>query len=199
LDASELSSSEISWKDKSSNGNNAVKNGNPSLIINAHNGNSIMHYSGADNEFHSFSRINDIRTVFWVIRKEGFENYQFLLGDSTTSDFHQDYNNELFTHTVWQNFNSLSINGTISPISTSKFPSSLSVLSLITSKPLSASNFSKDRVFADRVFKGDLGELIIFNKTLNDLNYLKVEGYLAHKWGLTANLPADHLYKSKAP
>ena len=27
----------------------------------------------------------------------------------------------------------------------------------------------------------------------------KVEGYLAHKWGLTANLPSTHPYKSSAP
>jgi hypothetical protein len=27
----------------------------------------------------------------------------------------------------------------------------------------------------------------------------KLEGYLAHKWGLAANLPADHPYKSAAP
>jgi hypothetical protein len=27
----------------------------------------------------------------------------------------------------------------------------------------------------------------------------RVEGYLAHKWGLTANLPADHPYKNAAP
>ena len=27
----------------------------------------------------------------------------------------------------------------------------------------------------------------------------KAEGYLAHKWGLEGNLPADHPYKSSAP
>ena len=27
----------------------------------------------------------------------------------------------------------------------------------------------------------------------------KAEGYLAHKWGLTANLPVTHPYKSSAP
>ena len=27
----------------------------------------------------------------------------------------------------------------------------------------------------------------------------KAEGYLAHKWGLTSNLPSDHPYKSSAP
>ena len=33
-----------------------------------------------------------------------------------------------------------------------------------------------------------------------DLTHLiKAEGYLAHKWGLEGNLPADHPYKSSAP
>ena len=27
----------------------------------------------------------------------------------------------------------------------------------------------------------------------------KIEGYLAHKWGLAANLPIDHPYKTFAP
>jgi len=27
----------------------------------------------------------------------------------------------------------------------------------------------------------------------------KAEGYLAHKWGLTGNLPVNHPYKSSAP
>jgi hypothetical protein len=27
----------------------------------------------------------------------------------------------------------------------------------------------------------------------------KAEGYLAHKWGVTSLLPADHPYKSSAP
>jgi len=30
-------------------------------------------------------------------------------------------------------------------------------------------------------------------------DFQKAEGYLAHKWGLTANLPVDHPYKSSAP
>ena len=27
----------------------------------------------------------------------------------------------------------------------------------------------------------------------------KAEGYIAHKWGLESNLPADHPYKSEPP
>lgn len=30
-------------------------------------------------------------------------------------------------------------------------------------------------------------------------DFEKAEGYLAHKWGLTGNLPSDHTYKSSAP
>ena len=42
----------------------------------------------------------------------------------------------------------------------------------------------------------DMG-LIAGVPTLGDRQ--RIEGYLAHKWGLTANLPAEHPYKSVAP
>lgn len=38
---------------------------------------------------------------------------------------------------------------------------------------------------------------IIFVQGLD--NRTRVEGYLAHKWGLTANLPSDHPYKNYPP
>ena len=31
---------------------------------------------------------------------------------------------------------------------------------------------------------GKLGELIVYNSALSDSDIAKVEGYLAHKWGL---------------
>jgi hypothetical protein len=43
------------------------------------------------------------------------------------------------------------------------------------------------------------GELIITSGALSTTNRQKTEGYLAHKWGLTANLPADHPYKVNPP
>jgi len=44
-----------------------------------------------------------------------------------------------------------------------------------------------------------IGEFIIINSTVNTTTRQKMEGYLAHKWGLTANLPSDHPYKSLPP
>lgn len=44
-----------------------------------------------------------------------------------------------------------------------------------------------------------IGEFIIINGTVDATNREKLEGYLAHKWGTTANLPAAHPFKSVAP
>jgi hypothetical protein len=46
---------------------------------------------------------------------------------------------------------------------------------------------------------GDIAEIIFYNVGLSSTNREKVEGYLAHKWGLTGNLPAGHPYKTVVP
>ncbi len=46
---------------------------------------------------------------------------------------------------------------------------------------------------------GELAEIIFVSGVATLDTRQKMEGYLAHKWGLTANLPADHPYKSAVP
>ena len=46
---------------------------------------------------------------------------------------------------------------------------------------------------------GDICEILILNTQPNITGRQKLEGYLAHKWGLTANLPSDHPYKTAVP
>ncbi len=46
---------------------------------------------------------------------------------------------------------------------------------------------------------GAIGEIILTDGTEDLETQQKIEGYLAHKWGLEANLPAGHPYKSAAP
>lgn len=48
-------------------------------------------------------------------------------------------------------------------------------------------------------FNGKMAEIIIVNSFLSDSTRQKIEGYLAHKWGLTASLPADHPYRLTKP
>jgi len=45
----------------------------------------------------------------------------------------------------------------------------------------------------------NLGELLFAREVWSTDTRQKVEGYLAHKWGLTGNLPSGHPYKSVAP
>ena len=71
LDASQLSSAEASWNDRSALGNNAVKNGNPTVNTGVQNGLSLMNYDGSNGNYHSFNRISDIRSVFWALDYDG--------------------------------------------------------------------------------------------------------------------------------
>jgi hypothetical protein len=50
-----------------------------------------------------------------------------------------------------------------------------------------------------RTWRGPIGEVIAVGETLSTADRQKADGYLAWKWGLTANLPADHPYKSTPP
>jgi hypothetical protein len=45
----------------------------------------------------------------------------------------------------------------------------------------------------------DLAEALIAVGTLSDANMDRMTGYLAHKYALTANLPADHPFKTNGP
>lgn len=48
-------------------------------------------------------------------------------------------------------------------------------------------------------FKGQCAEIVFCDTALSTLNRQKLEGYYAHKYGLTANLPVGHPYISSPP
>jgi hypothetical protein len=45
----------------------------------------------------------------------------------------------------------------------------------------------------------EFAEMVVVSSALSTADRQKVEGYLAWKWGLEGNLPADHPYKTAAP
>jgi hypothetical protein len=53
--------------------------------------------------------------------------------------------------------------------------------------------------FSTAYFRGGIGEFIVINNTVSLSDRQKIEGYLAHKWGLEDNLPIGHPYKSAPP
>jgi hypothetical protein len=50
----------------------------------------------------------------------------------------------------------------------------------------------------NRYLDGDYAEVILVEDCTDETRQ-KIEGYLAHKWGLASNLPSDHPYKTAAP
>ena len=46
---------------------------------------------------------------------------------------------------------------------------------------------------------GTIAELLWFNVPVSDIQRIQIEGYLAAKWGLQANIPSVHTYKSAVP
>jgi hypothetical protein len=51
----------------------------------------------------------------------------------------------------------------------------------------------------NRFATGYFHELLVFNSVLTTIQRQKVEGYLAHKWGLQTSLPSNHPHKTIAP
>lgn len=56
-----------------------------------------------------------------------------------------------------------------------------------------------DRNLSNRSWIGKISEIIALNTLPSTADRQRLEGYLAHKWGLVANLPSDHPYKIVAP
>lgn len=48
-------------------------------------------------------------------------------------------------------------------------------------------------------FNGEICEVVFTNTTLSTADRQRLEGYLAWKWGLVANLPSGHPYKNSPP
>jgi hypothetical protein len=202
LDASELTSAGATWTDKSGNDNHGTKTGSPAIISNFQNGNTVMHYNG-DAQYHDFDFITDIRTVFWVVSQDASANgsgYRFLLCDSTKHPHWHNSNDGKF----WGNANSIIKNGLtrmngVSLTEDTNYPNNLSIISHRTTADADADRFGFDRSYSGRQWIGKLGELIIYNTALSDSEIIQVEGYLAHKWGLAADLVSSHPYKSASP
>ena len=68
---------------------------------------------------------------------------------------------------------------------------------------VSSSSFTRSAIsFAKRgneIMNGYYYEIAYYNSVLTTADRQQVEGYLAWKWGLQANLPSGHPYKSAAP
>jgi PKD repeat protein len=189
--------------DLSINKNHATQNINylkPTYSSNVLNGHKAILFDGID-DFVGFNEINDIRTVFWVLKEKStvIANNRPLLGHTSLFDFHRGSDNiifsSLYTNTLVTtgqtkiNFNS--INPTISSL-----PNNYNIISLVTMGNVNAEFFSKDRANILRAWDGELVELIIYNRPLSSLEVSQIENYLNIKYAPPISLPPDIILSS---
>jgi len=181
-----------SWADQSGNGNDLVQataSTRPLLVAGEANGHPVIRLDGVGDFLSFTSRLTTMRTIFWVIRRSpsATPGYRMLLGDTSvggTYDFSSDG-----TTKIWSsNFTSANIrsgstwlNGALINGTTTERPTSLSVLSVVTTGDVRAATISKDRG-GDYSWWGDIAALIIYDRALTDTERQMIEGYLASKY-----------------
>lgn len=85
-------------------------------------------------------------------------------------------------------------------VSTTALPMPMSILNFTGSSAVTQTwGIGYNLVTANRSWDGPLGEIVAVSDVLSTADRQKIEGYLAWKWGLEANLPAGHPYKSTPP
>ena len=187
-------------EDKSKSQNHAVSTSSPSLITNYQNGLSVMQYDANESDSHEWEDISNIRTVFSVLERNNTNtDHGGILADDDGYHFFADSGSFLhptFAHNDVKN-GLFRLNGSLVDGNTTPFPdSNFSIVAIRTSENVEASRIGKDRSMGtNHHFDGRYAELLIYDTPLSDSEIERVEGYLAHKWGLVSSLQDGHPFK----
>jgi hypothetical protein len=94
---------------------------------------------------------------------------------------------------------SIFTNGSSQSLTVQNFTGNLSSSYPDTTSHLSLGNIVGTGAANIAPLNGSIAELIVLPTISSTDTRQRIEGYLAHKWGLTANLPAGHPYKTVGP
>lgn len=180
------------WTDQSGIANDLTQGWvgkQPLLVPGVVNGLPAFRFDGSDDWMSFATRLTGIRTVFWVVRENtaATPGYRMLLGDSqTTYDFLGGSARQIwdasYTSASIRN-GQTRVNGVVVNGTTTNRPTTMSIVSLVTTGPVIANSFAADRVYG-RHWWGDLAELVVYDTALSDADRRAVEQYLAARYGI---------------
>jgi hypothetical protein len=226
LDASDSNSITIAsgvsqWSDKSGNARNATQSNTvkqPAVITNALNNKNVVRFDGTDDvlTYNGSFFANTSYSVYAVVtRRSGKDRNYFLSGNSTvgntnlvvgwatTTFLYAQYFNDIATTVSSYASPDTSMWGMLLNTASGRllFQNGAQVASSGTTSTLSSYNGANLGNFlgGSDFYQGDIAEIVATTSALSTSDRQKMEGYLAHKWGLTASLPSDHPYKSVQP
>jgi hypothetical protein len=184
------------WADQSGKGNNAAHMANtmtvPVKVDNVANNKPALRFDGSNASFR-FNRITNVRTVFYVVSKNpsafNSNNIRFVLGDSSTGNFHPGTH---MTDVLACHYTSpdvlngqVRLNGATVDPEVTNYPTQLGIVTMVTAGACTTSQIAADRWFTDRCWWGDIAEIILYSVSLADNDRAAVEAYLITKYGIS--------------
>jgi len=195
------------WNDKSGNSINATQatsGSRPTISTNTLNSRQTLDFQTS--KFVSHSGVA-LRSLAIVARVESYSNLDSLVGEPVNG-----YGLRLDNITSYRIGNNDDFpNPTGRVVRVNGYPTNIGTLTswhIVTVTIPIAPRFSFNRVgkyfdgygmFLARPWNGEIAEVIYSTSTLEIDKLNTLEGYLAHKWGLTTNLPSDHPWKFNPP
>ncbi len=207
------------WNDKSGNSRNfsqATAGNQPLYSINALNGKNVVNFVSSDALTRAAIPFNDLgnNSLYVVGNRTGSNSFNVTVIISRAATRTR---NMLFGNgsSYWGVYNAYSpvgfvgatykICGIIADQATNAF-----LYYQDGTSQGSAGTVNADTVFGDNncylgndqygsSLIGNIAEVIFCDEKNTDSDRQKIEGYLAHKWGMQASLPNEHPYKSFTP
>ena len=212
------------WNDKS--GNNYHMNQRPGVPSGysteypragtAINGKSTI-YFGPYVGLKRSNNLNGVRNLYWVgrISNSGGSGYYFLFGQDTYYEWHANQYSpsnrmlwDLYTSAELRNSTAslytLDANAAVNTTFGNIYYPSNSSISILSVSGITGSSTLYQGICYDRNgthvgWCGDLAEVLVYSTALTNTQHQQVEGYLAWKWGMQAQLPITHPYYGAAP
>lgn len=143
-------------------------------------------FDGRD-DFLEFPRISEIRTAFAVLREQVGTQHDDRpwLGDTVYADFARGDDGLVYSaRLAWAAVGVNWLDGAPFDPTVTRLPQRWVVLATRPRLPVHANTLSFDRSVAGRVWCGDVGEVLLYDRALNDAEVGLVHAYLQDKWQL---------------
>jgi hypothetical protein len=163
------------WHDQSGNGNNATQSTSAnqpqivtSSVVELTNTKPCIRYAASDDRWLTFdTRLTNVISTFQVCKLDTTDGVKFLLGDTTTFDYHgggATWLDASLSATEVRN-GSNRINNAISTLQSTNKSTSQVLISMINTGNTEVSAIARDRTEAGRNWRGTFQELIIYNSS----------------------------------
>ena len=198
-----ISGSRVSmWGDKSGNTNNPIQatvNSMPRWSPLSLNEKPIVSFDSSTGEiFNIQNAVSNPQFIFIVHKQNSAGTSQVLGGDLSTTNSNGVFSLEAASGGIQIISEESTSNWSVNSMRVVPQGQSLWINGRVVgsdSDSATASAFNK----IGQSFDGGIAEVLVYNQSVNSVNRQKIEGYLAHKWGLTNSLDPIHPYVSDPP